>query len=453
MKFFDRLNRKKDIQIDEFFRHDNWLQYVINRITGNTPRYISSDASDLFKAFYSTAYSCIDKRGKAVAGTGWKLFTTKTKTSSRSKAVTSKRKDYLFSLASLSAITKSATDIQEVTSSPILDLLWQVSDIQNEYNLKQGTTTYQDIEGDCFWYLPKGDVSEMPIEINFIQPQFMTPIRKTINDKPTGQISHYVYKLGQEEIRYETGEIVQFKYFNPYGGVKGFSPTRAACESISLDKDMVDYLFDSLANRLRQEMLLTSEGQLSPSTIESIQKQMKEYRKAKKDTMPLLPGNLKAVPLSGTIKDLPFNENRRYEREQICAVFGVPVTMFTRQSSRAEREAAKAEFAEYTVSPLCEQFQQQLNQKFIPMFGDDSLFIAFDDPIPSNRELDLAERTGYVNAGIWSINEVRAEQNMEAVDNGDTHYIPSNLMPIGTEPAQQGKAFADAVIKELEGEK
>jgi len=280
----------------------------------------------------------------------------------------------------------------------------------------------------------------------------MTPIRDKINGKPSSKISHYIYKQGKEEIRYENDEIVHFKYFSPGGGVKGFSPTRASCESINLEKDMVDFLFDSLSNRLRQEMLLTSEGQLQPAAVETIQKQMAEYRKNKKNLMPILPGNIKAVPLSGSVRDLPFGENRKYEREQICNVFGVPITMFSRQSSRAERDTAKAEFAEYTVFPLCEQFQQQLNQKFIPLFGDDSVFISFDDPIPRNRELDLAERTGYVNAGIWSINEVRSEQNKEPIENGDIHYISSNVMPIGSEPQQQGKEFADGVIKALEGE-
>ena len=447
MKFFRKKNN--DSLIDEFFRHDNWLDYVINRVSGKNARFISSSAADLFKAYYSTTFACIEKRSKTVAGIQWKLFTTK-KASSRSKAVPTKQKDYLFSRPSLDRTTKSATDLQEITSNPILDLLWNVSDYENEYNLKQGTIIYQDIEGDAFWYLPRGELLGTPSDIIFIQPQYMAPVMEKINGKPTGKISHYLYKVGQDEIRYEVDEIVQYKYFNPYGGLKGFSPTRAACESISLDKEMTDFLFDAVSNRFSQEMFLTSEGQLSPQVAASVKKQMVEYKTTKKRAMPILPGNLKAVPLSGSVKDLPFNDNRRLEREQICAVFGVPVTMFTRQSSRAEREAADAEFAKYTIQPLCEQFQQQMNQKFIPLFGDDSLFIAFDDPVPANRELDLAERIGYVNAGIWSINNVLADQKKEPIDDGDVHYISSSMVPLGTEPAQQGKAFAEAVIKELD---
>lgn len=423
----------------------NWLSNLMQRI--GVSKFIDpSNANDLFKAYYGNVYSCINRRSMGVAGTKWRLFTTK-QISSRSKAITTEHKDYLFSLQSLTKITQSATDIQEITDHPILDTFWKANDKQNGYQLKQGTVAYQDIEGDAFWYVPRGDVLGIPTgKIFFIPPQYMSPVMEN------GNIKEYLYNDGKTEITYKKEEIVWFSYFNPSGN-KGFSPTRAACESISLDKGMVDFLFDSLANRLRQEMLLTSEGQLPQPIRESIQEQFKEYKTTKKDKIPVLPGNLKAVPLSGSIRDLPFIQNRKYERELIYNIFGVPISMATSESSnRAVQEASEYEFSKYTIFPLCEQIQQQVNQVFVPMFGDDSLFVAFDDPIPANRELELKEITELVKTDVMTINEARKRNKLEPYPQ-DYIWTSQGLIPvssIGQTPADAGKELAEAVIKEFE---
>ena len=419
---------------------DGYLDYLFGRKKAD--RFLTATSESFIKAYYGTVYSCIDRRSKGVAGTAWKLFTTK-QTVSRAKQVTSKRKDYIFSLPSLAKVLKSATDIVEIEDDPILDLFWNTNDVQNEYQLKVGTVAYQDIEGTCYWYIIKRGTG-VPDAIEFIQPQYMT----AIEDKKTGKVTHYIYKAGKEEIRYEADEIVQFAYFNPSSKLKGYSPTKAACESISLERGMVDFLFDALANRLRQEVILTSEGQLQEPVIKSIQAQMESYRTTNKDKMPILPGNLKPITLSGNMRDLPFVPNRRYERESVCNVFGVPISMLSTDSSnRAVQEASEYEFAKYTLFPLCEQIQQQINQKFIPLFGDDTKFVAFDDPIPQNRELELKEReTALAGNPYMTINEVRAEENLEPLPDGDILYGAGG-QPIGT--SEQTAKAIDEIVERI----
>ena len=450
MNLFRRFKQKRQIPSttqQAWGDFNGYLSYLMRWVKGD--RFISKDSPTLINAYYGTVYSCIDKRSKGVAGTRWRLFTTK-QSNSRSKTLTTKQKDYLFSLPSLTKNTKSATDIIEITDHPILDLFWDTNDIQNEYQLKIGTVAYQDIEGTCYWNIIKGPIK--PIAIEFIPPQYMTPILEIINGKPTGKISHYIYKNGKDEIRYEIDEIVQFSYFNPITKLKGFSPTRAACESVSLDHGMVDFLFDALANRLRQEVILTSEGQLQKPIIESIQAQMEEYRTTKKDRMPVLPGNLKPITLSGNMRDLPFVQNRRYERELISNVFGVPISMFSTESSnRAVQEASEYEFSKYTVFPMCEQIQQQINQQLIPMYGDDSFFISFDNPIPANKEQELKETTELVKTNVMTINEARLKNKLDPFPE-DYIWTAQGLIPIsaiGMSPDEQGKQFAKAIKKEL----
>lgn len=423
---------------------EGYLSYLLRWQKGG--RFISgNNVAELFSGYYGTVYSCIDKRSSSVAGTKWKLFTTDMK-AQRSKAVTTKCKDYLFSLSSLDKSLSESTDMVELTSDPILDLLRNVNSLHNQSHLKIGTITLADISGDAYWWVRKGAV---PINIFFIAPQYMKPIMDLSGSATYGDIIKYEYKTGSQEITFDANEIVHFTYFNPNLGLTGFSPTRAACESISLDHSMTDFLFDLIANRLRREMILTSEGNmpLPEPSRENIQLQMELYRTTQRDKMPILPGNLKTIDLSGNARDLPFVTNRKLERELICNIFGVPVGMLERESSRSAQEALQTELAMYTTRPLCENVQETMNQSFIPMFpNSEKKFIAFEDPVPANRELELKERTEYVNNGIWTIDQVRQEMNDDplGIDYPMYHGVPIGSM------TDAGKEFAKAVKEELE---
>ncbi len=430
---------------------EGYLAYLLQWQKGG--RFIGNNVADLFKGYYGTVYSCIDRRAKSVASTKWKLFTIDTK-SPKSKQLTTKQKDYYFSLPSLEKSLSQATDMVEITSDPILDSLRLVNSLHNQSHLKIGTVTHADITGDCYWYVRRG-ISPIKNHLFFILPQYMTAVFDyNVDSKTYGEITHYIYDdhSMKEPKRYETNEIVHFTYFNPALGVKGFSPTRAACDSISLDHSMTDFLFDLISNRLRREMILTSEGDnpLRPESLKNIQQQMEEYRTTQKGKMPVLPGNLKTIDLSGNARDLPFISNFKFGREQICNVFGVPVGMLERESSRAAQDALKTELAMYTTSGLCENIQETLNQSFIPMFpNSENKFISFEDPVPANRELELKENVEYVEAGIKTVDQVRADMNDEPLG---IDYPMYHGVPIGQSIDETGKALAEAVqrgFKEL----
>jgi HK97 family phage portal protein len=450
MKLFDRFKKKASIPNtiqSAWGDFEGYLSYLLSWKKGG--RFISGHSiAELFKGYYGTIYSCIERRAKGVAAVKWKLYTTDMK-SQRARKVTTKQKDYLFRLTSLEKSLSSATDMVEITSDPILDLLRKANSLHNQSHLKIGTITHLDIAGDAYWYVRKGFA---PIQIIFVLPQYMKPIMDlTDNSETYGEIVKYEYKDGKIEVIYEANEIVHFTYFNPSLGTTGFAPTKAACESISLDHSMTDFLFDLISNKLRREMILTSEGNmpLSEPVRQNIQLQMEEYRTTKRDKMPVLPGNLKTIDLSGNARDLPFVTNRKLERELICNVFGIPVGMLERESSRAAQDALKTELAMYSIQPLCENMQEAMNQSFIPMFpNSEKKFIAFEDPVPANRELELKENTEYVNNGIWTVDQVRVSMNDEPIG---IDYPMYHGVPIGEVGAEQeGKAFAKAVKEELE---
>ena len=72
---------------------------------------------------------------------------------------------------------------------------------------------------------------------------------------------------------------------------------------------------------------------------------------------------------------------------------------------------------------------KKLNEQLLPRF-DESLFVAFDDPVPENRELKLQEDTEHVKANIRLINEIREERGWEPTYYGDVPWMDSRLTPV-----------------------
>jgi hypothetical protein len=68
-----------------------------------------------------------------------------------------------------------------------------------------------------------------------------------------------------------------------------------------------------------------------------------------------------------------------------------------------------------------------LNERLIPLY-DERLFVAFDNPVPEDKEFKLRERESNLRTFTITINEARASEGMEPVSWGDEPFIPN---PIG----------------------
>ena len=72
--------------------------------------------------------------------------------------------------------------------------------------------------------------------------------------------------------------------------------------------------------------------------------------------------------------------------------------------------------------------------KILPLLGESKYKLAIDKTtIGALEERKLANVKGHGEAGVFTINEIRAIAGKEAVENGDIIYQPQNLIPVGTD--------------------
>ena len=96
-------------------------------------------------------------------------------------------------------------------------------------------------------------------------------------------------------------------------------------------------------------------------------------------------------------------------------------------------EALSIDFVRFTLQPYLVLIEGEINRKLFRENEFDNYFVRLD----ANGLLrgDSAARADYyremLSMGVLSINEVRVMEDLNRIEDGDTHYFPLNYAPIG----------------------
>jgi HK97 family phage portal protein len=329
-----------------------------------------------------------------------------------------------------------AADVEEVTEHAFLDLLDNVNPFMNRSDLMELTILFLDLTGEAYWYVIKGKLGE-PIELWPIPSQYIAPIPgTTFKDFIKG----YRYERGRVKFDIPIEDIIPFSFPNPSSQYRGMGVVAGICDAVYTNSKMYEYEEALFERKARTGGVLESTNEVSGIEVDRLREEWKQryVGAGKGGETAILPPGLKYVRDSMTNEEISFIEGRRITREEICAAFGTPIALWAQDAIRANVEGAQYQHAKAAIQPRLRKIEEKINEKLLPMFDDSGvLFCAFDDVVPEDRVSQLAERMGYVNAGIQTRNEIRADMGLEPIDGADELFIPFNMTPIteaGKEP-------------------
>lgn len=399
------------------------------------------------RAYRDTVFSCVNINATAMAGVPLRLYVAKGSKSTKfklteTKAVDRERKEYLFSEASLQPYLRKAVDVEEVTEHPFFDLVRNVNGFNNQFDLKELTTIFLELTGNGYWYLPKNNLGT-PAEIWVLYSQWMTVI-----PDPKKLIRGYVLTRGMKTIKFDESEIIHFKYPSPHSEFYGMGPLMGAANAYDLEKDMTDYEKAMFENMGRPDIALIAKGGLAKDQPERIKEQWRgSYGGPKKaGKVALLQGDLEIKEFGFPPREMSYLIGRKKTKESIANAFGVPMSMLTTEAvNLANAQAGNYQHTKNAILPRCRRFEEKLNEKLLPMY-DEKLFVAFDNPVPADKEFRLKERESNIKSQYSSVNLERQIDGQEDVPWGNVPLVPVNIMPLGsaTPPTEQ-ESFEDLV--------
>ena len=203
----------------------------------------------------------------------------------------------------------------------------------------------------------------------FIANSSMMKIVKT----KQGGIAKYVYGNKNSEITYSPEQVIFFKYWHPRDPLDGMAPITAARTDILQNyyADQYNTKFFKqgglvkgyFQNSAPRKMGRQQEKELS----ESITKNTAGLENAHKT--PVLQKGLTFKTIGIPQKDMEFLESKKYNRDQILAIFQVPSSLFYNDSSHSNVRELRRDFFTNTIIPLIKKIQQQLKTDFFDRYN------------------------------------------------------------------------------------
>jgi HK97 family phage portal protein len=155
-----------------------------------------------------------------------------------------------------------------------------------------------------------------------------------------------------------------------------------------------------------------------------------------------LPGQVQFTQMSMSAVDMQFSESRKFTVREICRFFGVhPSFVFDDTSNNYKSaEMANVAFLNNTLNPILRKIEAELLRKLV------APTLATKRKFEFNRQslyaCDLESRGKYwkqvIETGLYTVNELRREENKPDVEGGDTVLVSANLKSI-TNLAAEGE--------------
>lgn len=275
------------------------------------------------------------------------------------------------------------------------------------------------------------------------KPMALYPLR---SDRMTVEVNGanvaYIYQTGSRKIRYEAHEICHHKHFS-LDGVMGISPIEQSGRTLQLSQAVEKFGSATFANSARPSGLLTHPGALS---AEAAQRMRENFDKAysgpdRAGKLIVLEEGLSYTPVSFSPVDAEYISATKLSVSGIARIFGVPEVLIGQLDRPTYGSIAdlKNHFLTFTLLPLIKSFEMSLNAKLFDPGAEYYARMNFDGFLRADQKTRFESYQIGRNIGVYSVNDIRALEQMSPVDNGDTRIEPLNMTPLG------GRTQLDAV--------
>jgi HK97 family phage portal protein len=409
-------------------------------------RYRQTTVLDLIRRFCKFVAVCQTRQAQGVASAKFGVYMRKT--TSRKTAWDTRpllRKELLRQRARGGGfITRKAAeisdDVEEVIDPlhPLVRLLATANVIMNGYGLFEQTQLGIGLTGDAYWHVVFGE-DGIPAEIWPLAPQYIRPLpsRERI-------VSGYVYGRGMEnEEEIDAAEIIRFTQPNPFGDpFQGFGDVAKCLDDADLSVAFSQFRLATIDNGAQPGLVIHGKtmGIEQRQQLED-QLQRKHGGLAKVGRSLILTGDLTIDNWGMNEKEAAFLNSELVVKETVCNCHDYPMSLMTMdQSALATAQVAVQHWQEFGRKPRVDRIADTMNERLVPMFGDDRLYICPEEVVTKDLEKTTAMAVSMYSSGLAKQNEARSWCDLDSVPGGDKfkHEIEPQPDPLGPGGASGG---------------
>ena len=402
----------------------------------NRPRPFAQD--NAIRWFGGVVYTMASLNAKAFAsvplrmyvrrGQGRKLMSEwKTRPVSRSKAAYLRGgKSNRPSVGVMQKVASFGDEYEELTTPhPALKVLSAANEWQNGFDLSYLRCLYKQVTGNAYLYPVIGPLG-VPSEL-WVAPSQLVTIIPSVSGN---WIDGYRYGRKGHDIVYGPNDLIHFRYPSLSDPLYGAGKVEMAWTALQVHWAKRQNDIAMFENGARPDWLLIVKQGGSTGDLDRIEAAVdSKFRGPRKAGQFLaVSGDVDAKPLQLTPKDIGDYEDIL---EEICSVFGVPISKLKASDpTYSNAETADNAWLRDTILPECRSDEEQLNARYLPLFGiGQDAFLAYDDPVPENEQVVIDNAVKKYAGGLLSLNEVRQSLGDQPVpDDQDLRVAPLGAM-------------------------
>lgn len=295
------------------------------------------------------------------------------------------------------------------------------------YTFKDVILTNLLLEGNAYFLIVR-DGSARPIELICLDPSKVEVYRHE------GQL---YYKIEGEDATILQDDMLHFVGLS-FDGLKGRSVLNSQRATIGTSIAANVTAGNVLGNTTQVGGIIKHPGKLSAEAIERLRTSWNNTYQGPfaAGKTAILEEGMTFEPSRINAQDRQLLESRRFQVEEIARIFKVPLSLIghlEKAANYSSIEALSIDFVRFTLTPYIVSIEEEMNRKLFRENEQDNHYVKIQ--VEGLLRGDSNARANFykqmIDMGVLSINEVRKLENLNRIENGDTHYFPMNYAPIG----------------------
>lgn len=348
-------------------------------------------------------------------------------------------------------IPNSHDEFQELPEHPLNLLLQTPNPFHTFADILEYWVIYLHVSGNAYMELGarKGGV---PTTLYFLRPDRIQIIPSSSKTKIA---DYYKYTVGSESYNIPPKDIVHTKFLDPNNDYYGLSPIYVGRSIVDTENEAISWNKSMLANKARPGGFFSVEGTLSTDQKTYLKQVIQEQIQGPTNAYrPLLmEDGMKWVEAQFTPSDMEYLNSRKMNREEICAVFGVPppIVGIMDRSTYNNMASAEQTFWNQTIIPLLIKFRDSFNRNVSLSYGENILIdynLRYIKSLSESEESLHRRADSGFKGGYMTQNEARALVGLQDLPGGNFFLVPSGFNIIKSDETDVSKA-----VEKIEAEK
>lgn len=279
-----------------------------------------------------------------------------------------------------------------------------------------------EIYGETFWYLARGEQTNKVKEI-----RLLNPAQVELNVHEGELVGYTLHKANGQQVPLLLDEIVHDKRANPFNPWRGMSVMEKA--SVYIDTEITTSVFTlNYMHNNASPSGIVSLPSMAAETFKQFTQQWREGYEGPENagkTAFIRGGEASFKAVGATLKDVDQKITREMAKADVAMMFDIPLGLLGVRGEggigRSDTESLEYIFAKHKLEPMMKRLDRIYTQLIpeVTSRGDvQGAVVKHDSPVPEDREHEHTVNKDLVNVAI-TVNEVRERIGLPPVPGGD----------------------------------